>query len=377
MTLDAFGSRELDVLRVLWQRGPSTVAEVREALDASLAYTTVLTVLRNLEAKEAVGHEEEGKAHRYFARLEHAEAQRSAVGSMVERLFDGRLESLMTHLVDARGLSDEEMRRLHALLGSGWTATRRRRPTARSRNGPRDASGRGEMSRMRAPMIAAWMSYAVLVSAALALAARAAEWGLERRGVSLRWLWVIAVVGALALPAWRWTEAKRGVAPSSGIAPLVRLPQIVIGSDRASPAAWVRSLDALLLTGWGIATLLLLLRRGAQRRQLHIARRTWQRTVVDGHPVLLSPDAGPAVIGGRDASIVLPRWVLALPTPTRALILQHEREHLRAGDAWLQDAVRLVRSLVPWNPVLWYVERRLRAAIEVDCDRPRPARAPQ
>lgn len=117
MTLDAFGSRELDVLRVLWQRGPSTVAEVREALDAPLAYTTVLTVLRNLEAKEAVGHEEEGKAHRYFARLARADAQRSAVGSVVERLFNGRLESLMTHLVDARGLTAEEMRRLHALLG--------------------------------------------------------------------------------------------------------------------------------------------------------------------------------------------------------------------------------------------------------------------
>jgi len=117
MTLDAFGSRELDVLRVLWQRGPSTVAEVREALPAPLAYTTVLTVLRNLEAKDAVGHEEEGKAHRYFARLAHAEAQRSAVGSMVERLFDGKFESLMTHLVDARGLSDDELRHLHALLG--------------------------------------------------------------------------------------------------------------------------------------------------------------------------------------------------------------------------------------------------------------------
>lgn len=117
MSLDAFGSRELDVLRVLWQRGPSTVAEMREELPAPLAYTTVLTVLRNLEAKDAVGHEEEGKAHRYFARLAHAEAQRSAVGSMVERLFDGKFESLMTHLVDARGLSEDELRHLHALLG--------------------------------------------------------------------------------------------------------------------------------------------------------------------------------------------------------------------------------------------------------------------
>ena len=117
MTLDAFGSRELDVLRVLWRRGPSTVAEVRDALDAPLAYTTVLTVLRNLETKQAVGHAEEGKAHRYFARLAHAEAQHTAVGRMVERLFDGQLASLMTHLVDERGLSDDELRRLHALLG--------------------------------------------------------------------------------------------------------------------------------------------------------------------------------------------------------------------------------------------------------------------
>jgi predicted transcriptional regulator len=123
MTLEAFGARELDVLRVLWQRGPSTVAEVREALPAPLAYTTVLTVLRNLEAKAAVAHEEEGKAHRYFAQLAHAEAQHTAVGSLVERLFDGKFASLMTHLVDARGLSEEELRHLHALLGERLEGT--------------------------------------------------------------------------------------------------------------------------------------------------------------------------------------------------------------------------------------------------------------
>ncbi len=218
-------------------------------------------------------------------------------------------------------------------------------------------------------MIAAWMSYAVLVSAALALAARAAEWGFERRGVTLRWLWVIVVVGAVTLPAWRWSQARRGADPAPAAAALVRLPRIVIGAERASPGGWMRSLDTLLLAGWGMAALVLLARRTVQRRQLHSVRRAWERHVVDGHRVLLSPDAGPAVIGGREASIVLPHWVLNLPRPTRALILQHEREHLRAGDATLQDAMRLVRSLVPWNPVLWYVERRLAAAIEVDCDR--------
>ena len=61
-----FGDRELDVMGVLWETGSATVAEVRDRLPADLAYTTVLTILRNLEAKGFVRHEGEGKAHRYF-----------------------------------------------------------------------------------------------------------------------------------------------------------------------------------------------------------------------------------------------------------------------------------------------------------------------
>lgn len=119
----ALGTRELDVLGVLWKRGPSTVAEVRDALPAPLAYTTVLTILRNLEAKEAVGHVEEGKAHRYFPMLTHSEAQQTMVGRVVDRLFDGNFESLLTHLVDARSLSRDELQRLHALLGERLEAS--------------------------------------------------------------------------------------------------------------------------------------------------------------------------------------------------------------------------------------------------------------
>ncbi len=119
----ALGTRELDVLGVLWKRGPSTVAEVRDALPAPLAYTTVLTILRNLEVKEAVGHVEEGKAHRYFPMLTHSEAQQTIVGRVVDRLFDGNFESLLTHLVDARSLSRDELQRLHALLGQRLEAS--------------------------------------------------------------------------------------------------------------------------------------------------------------------------------------------------------------------------------------------------------------
>jgi predicted transcriptional regulator len=59
------GDRELDVMGVLWELRSGTVAEVRERLPAELAYTTVLTILRNLEEKGFVTHDVEGRAHRY------------------------------------------------------------------------------------------------------------------------------------------------------------------------------------------------------------------------------------------------------------------------------------------------------------------------
>ena len=57
-----FTDRELDIMDVLWEHGPSTVADVRDRLPVDLAYTTVLTILRTLEEKGHVGHESEGRA---------------------------------------------------------------------------------------------------------------------------------------------------------------------------------------------------------------------------------------------------------------------------------------------------------------------------
>jgi len=77
------GDRELDVMGVLWDLGSGTVSEVRERLPADLAYTTVLTILRNLEAKELVTHTTEGKAHRYVPRVARRAARRSALTRIV------------------------------------------------------------------------------------------------------------------------------------------------------------------------------------------------------------------------------------------------------------------------------------------------------
>ena len=104
--------RELDVMSVLWERGSGTVAEVRAALHDELAYTTVRTVLRTLEAKGHVRHEGEGRAHRYYARVQERAARRGAVSRLLDQFFSGSPALLLTELVGDRGLTAKELRRL-------------------------------------------------------------------------------------------------------------------------------------------------------------------------------------------------------------------------------------------------------------------------
>jgi BlaI family penicillinase repressor len=111
-----FTDRELDVMSVLWRHGACTVAEVRAHLDDPLAYTTVLTVLRTLEDKTYVDHREEGKAHRYFAKVTEKTARRTALARVLDRVFGGSAELLLTHLVKDRDLSPAELKRLRALM---------------------------------------------------------------------------------------------------------------------------------------------------------------------------------------------------------------------------------------------------------------------
>jgi BlaI family transcriptional regulator, penicillinase repressor len=108
--------REVEVMEVLWERGSATVAEVREALEDEMAYTTVLTVLRRLEEKGFVAHDEEGRAHRYRPLVERTQARESALERLTKRLFQGSPEVLLTHLVSHRKLSQAELRRLRDLV---------------------------------------------------------------------------------------------------------------------------------------------------------------------------------------------------------------------------------------------------------------------
>jgi predicted transcriptional regulator len=109
--------REAEIMEVLWDFGPSTVAEVKERVTDDLAYTTVLTILRTLESKGYVTHDPEGKAHRYSALIERDAARRSALRAMAEKFFKGSTAGLLTHLVADEQLKPADVRRLRELLG--------------------------------------------------------------------------------------------------------------------------------------------------------------------------------------------------------------------------------------------------------------------
>ena len=116
--------REAEIMEVLWDAGPSTVAEVKQRVTDDLAYTTILTILRTLENKGYVTHDPEGKAHRYSALIERNAAQRSALRAMAEKFFKGSTAGLLTHLVADEQLNPADVKRLRELLAKRGRKTK-------------------------------------------------------------------------------------------------------------------------------------------------------------------------------------------------------------------------------------------------------------
>lgn len=111
--------RELDIMNILWDTGSGTVAEVRDQLEDDLAYNTVLTVIRTLEAKGFLRHEGEGKAYRYFPRVKRETNAGSTLSRVLRKVFQDSPELLLTHLVRERSMSPAELKRLRNLLDQG------------------------------------------------------------------------------------------------------------------------------------------------------------------------------------------------------------------------------------------------------------------
>lgn len=109
---------ELEILRVLWSRGPSTVREVHEALSEkkSLGYTSVLKLLQIMTAKGTVRRNETQRAHVYEVCLPAEQTKRQIAGDMLQRVFEGSASQLMMHALAGRKASPEEITELRRML---------------------------------------------------------------------------------------------------------------------------------------------------------------------------------------------------------------------------------------------------------------------
>jgi predicted transcriptional regulator len=110
---------ELRLMNVLWERGPSAVAEVVEALPEPLAYSTVLTTLRILEQKGYIEHTKEGRAFLYQPIVDRDGARRNAVRHLVDHFFNKSPELLVLNVLKQEEFDHEDLKRLKSLIEEG------------------------------------------------------------------------------------------------------------------------------------------------------------------------------------------------------------------------------------------------------------------
>ena len=219
-------------------------------------------------------------------------------------------------------------------------------------------------------MIAPWMLWASLLGLVLVTAALGGETLLRSLRGPTRLAWACALVLASCVPLLLAARRAQPVAP---VGLPLDLPDAQFGMTapvRVPPesAETGLRLDGMLLSAWAVASLMLSVRVVLAAWRLARRRRQWTRHTLDGVEVYLSDHDGPAVAGLIRPRIVVPRWLAEAPRDTSALVLRHEAAHRAGRDPMLLAVATALRTLFPWNLALWFMNRRLRLAIEIDCD---------
>ena len=256
-------------------------------------------------------------------------------------------------------------------------------------------------------MIAAWLVYSLAVAFLLYAGARALELAAHAFRIPTRFIWVAAIVGAVALSTRQLVRVSSGLdvpAPSleRRIARRVRAAAPVAIVERKLDAAAPEPIRQAMRSVVGTGIYNLARARGAIHRvdvapfdkwnatllaawfigsaavaglvfvafgRLRTMEQEFEHCAVDDVPVAVSDDVGPALFGVAHPRIVIPRWALDLPATERRIILAHEREHAIARDPQTLLGALLFLVVQPWNVALWAMVGRLRLAIEMDCDR--------
>jgi BlaI family transcriptional regulator, penicillinase repressor len=110
--------RELAILGVLWQRGPSTVREIHEALhpDSETGYTTTLKLMQIMAEKGLLSRKDAGRRHIYKPAISQEQTQKQVVGDVLERVFAGSAEKLVMRALSAKKVSTKELKRIREML---------------------------------------------------------------------------------------------------------------------------------------------------------------------------------------------------------------------------------------------------------------------
>lgn len=235
--------------------------------------------------------------------------------------------------------------------------------------------------------------YAVAFAAAVSVAAASLEHLTIRRRLPRRFVWLAAMLCSVFVPPAIMLNSS--VAPATTAAAVEHssiasdaavpaptttrpgrdTPTEVISS--ASPAAQEPATESwqvrapsnrTLLLVWAAMSGTLLCLLIAAGISLRWRANRWQRTSLRGMAVMVSEDTGPALLGVMQPQIVVPRWFMDEPIGTQTLILAHEQQHIAAHDPLLLRTAMLLAVVAPWNLPLWWQLRRLRLAIELDCD---------
>jgi len=236
-------------------------------------------------------------------------------------------------------------------------------------------------------------AYTIAVAAVLSVVGICAERLCRLRRLPGRTAWAAAMLLSVLLPAGMILLARPSeisnvpyINPEpAGFAasPVAQLPAQALPSVQSAqsvPAApstsaaprstWKlpRPSDRLLITVWVATSFVMALYLLGANLLLRRRMKGWHSATVQDHQVLISEVTGPALLGAFSPRIVVPRWLLLQPPGAQALILQHEQQHVLARDALLLMAGLVAIVAVPWNLPLWWQWRRMRQAIELDCD---------
>lgn len=227
-------------------------------------------------------------------------------------------------------------------------------------------------------MMATWMTYALIVACLLVGAAMLAEPALRDK----RRVWALALLLAVGAPLVATVMARPAVMPVAERASTAAMTPLVASRDAAPhapapamiatiasasvTAPWLT--DSLLRTLWMVSSAGAWLLLAGAVLSLRLSRRRWVAATLHGTPVWVSPDTGPAVLGVLRPRIVVPAWLLDASEQQQRLVLAHEQSHLAAHDSRLLALALALLVVMPWNLPLWYALRRLRLAIELDCD---------